>query len=170
MQNNYINNPTEQSNNLTLTFHLGFDNRQSLAIQHKTIEKKSSLNPGPKKEDKMNKYLQQKKEELMASVYNKASGNNKKGFLLANYKIQKNNGRMQQMTQEVYERMHLPTEEDDRAELANENFQINNFMTETDVTDDVYAILQDKTNATKTLPPQYTQGNRMSVKIKAKNF
>lgn len=105
----------------------------------------------------MNKYLQQKKEELLASVYNKTSaGNNKKGFLLANYKIQKNHGKMQQMTQEAYERMHLPTEEDDncRGELMSEQFQINNFMTEVDGGDDMYAILHDKATAShKALPP-----------------
>jgi hypothetical protein len=39
--------------------------------------------------------------------------------------------------------MHLPTEEDEncRGEMRNEHFQINNFMTEIDVGDDVYAIL-----------------------------
>lgn len=117
----------------------------------------------------MNKYLQQKKEELMASVYAKAAGNSKKGFLLANYKISKTSGKMQQMTQEAYERMHLPTEEDDNREMTSEQFQMGNFMTEIDGTSDMYAILQDKPSQ-KPLPPTPAPGSRLSVKIKAKNF
>ena len=52
------------------------DNRQSLRVQHKTLEKKQTH------QDKMNRYLQQKKEELATSATTA-----KKGFLLANIKL-----------------------------------------------------------------------------------
>ena len=52
------------------------DNRQSLKVQHKTLEKKQTH------QEKMNRYLQQKKEELATSA-----STAKKGFLLANIKL-----------------------------------------------------------------------------------
>eukprot|EP00347_Sterkiella_histriomuscorum_P017946 403347378 len=119
------------------------DNRQSLQVQHKTIEKKTALTAQQqalqqKLTQNRNQYLQQKKEELAQATMKTLNSKqvqrnnnnqqdqsainnqqNKKGFLMANIKIPKGvptHHRQQQqtlMTQDAYERMHLPTEEDD---------------------------------------------------------
>ena len=76
-----------------------------------------------KQSEKMSRYLIQKKEELAQVTQQKGAMNaGKKGFLLANIKISKaSNSRggaattlnTQQNQQDTFDRMHIPTEEDD---------------------------------------------------------
>jgi len=77
----------------------------------------------------MNRYLAQKKEELVQAT---AKNNTKKGCLLANMKMPKN-GKQQHVSRETFETMNLPTEEDDQCkgygnELMTEVYSIGNLV------------------------------------------
>ncbi|CDW71894.1 UNKNOWN [Stylonychia lemnae] len=146
---------------------IDFDNRQSLQVQHKTMEKKQTTTSQQQQKmrnlheekEKMNRYLAQKKEELaqatLKSNNQRYAGQDqsvlgKKGFLLANIKIPKSNAnqnnklsnnqhsQQQLFNPDVYERMHMPTEEDDyssklmsKEQLFTEVYQLGNII-ETD--------------------------------------